>query len=292
MKRAPLKLVVLVFACTASSACLTTRAEGEALRQDMTTLKSDMAELQRLQGDERTAQKQKLEQMDRRVIALETTLGTLRQADADAGVQLEKIVAEVQVLRGDIEQAKHELGETSASVQSILARPPVSVSAAAQAPKVEDAGKGQTVGGVEVPAEPKAHYDFAKKLFDEKKFVEAGEAFDLFLQRHASHKDLVDDAAFWKAEATFVQASAISDQKAKEKLLKQAILAYQRVLETPDSGKVDSALFKIGQAFEQLGFKDEAVVFYEELVEKHPKSPLVKDAKARLKALPKKKKGK
>ena len=37
--------------------------------------------------------------------------------------------------------------------------------------------------------------------------------------------------------------------------------------------------------FEQLGFKDEAEVFYSEILQKHPKSPLVPDAKKRLKAL-------
>jgi TolA-binding protein len=257
----------------------------------MSSLKSDMAQLQRQQSDERAQQKARLEAMETRVVTLEQTLAGLRQADADSGVQLEKVVAEVQALRGDIEQARHELGETSASVKSILERPPASVAAAASAPKVDDPNKPTSIGGAEVPPDAKAHYDFAKKLFDTKKYTESAEAFDLFLLRHADKKDLVDNAAYWKAESLFALAGSLSDQKAKEKALRQAILAYQRVLEDPKSEKADSALFKVGTAFEQLGFKDEAVICYQELIDKHPKSPLVKDAKARLKAIgPKKKK--
>ena len=91
------------------------------------------------------------------------------------------------------------------------------------------------------------------------------------------------DHAYWKAESYYGVASALTDQKAKEKALKQAILAYQVVLEDTKSEKADSALYKIGLAFEQLGFKEEAAVFYDELINKHATSPLVGDAKKRLK---------
>jgi TolA-binding protein len=269
--------------------CVTSRAEGDQLRNDVSTLKSEMAQLQRQDGDERAQARARLDAIAQRVTTLEQTLAGLRQADADGGVQLEKIVAEVQALRGEVEQQRHQLGETSASVASILARPPVSVAAAASAPKLEDASKPATIAGKEVPADAPAHYDMAKRLYDDKKFAEAAEAFELFLQRHEK-SDKANNAAFWKAESFFGQAGTLSDQKAKEGALKKAILAYQRVLETPKSDKGDSALWKIGQSFEQLGFKDEAVVFYEELTAKHEKSPLVKDAKARLKALGAKKK--
>lgn len=276
----------LLFAAVMSSSCVTTRAEGDSLRKDVDALKTETAQLQKELSDIKARETGRVEKIDARVGELEGTLGTLRQADADSGVQLEKIVAEVQALRGEIEEAKHEIGEQKASVESILARPPVSVSSAATAPKLEtDPGKTVQVDGQDVPAEAKAHYDFAKKLFDDKKFGAAAEAFDLFLGRHAKEEDLVDNAAFWKAESYYQLAGAASDKAAKEKAYKQAILSYQRVLESPKSEKSDGALFKIGLSFEQLGFQDEARVFYEELVSKHEKSPLVPDAKKRLKSL-------
>jgi TolA-binding protein len=265
-----------------SSSCVTTRAEGNQLRSDVDALKTETAQLQKEMSDIRARETGRVEKIDARVVELEGTLGTLRQADADSGVQLEKIVAEVQALRGEIEEAKHEIGEQKASVESILARPPVAVSAEATAPKLDDARK---IEGQEVPADAKGHYDFAKKLFDDKKFGSAADAFDLFLTRHPNEADLVDNAAFWKAESYYQLAGAASDKAAKEKAYKQAILSYQRVLESPKSEKSDGALFKIGLSFEQLGFQEEARVFYEELVSKHAKSPLVPDAKKRLKSL-------
>ncbi len=276
-------LVVLVLSV---GGCITTREEGDALRRDMQELKAEVAQAQRQLSDARTQEKGRLDELARRVHELEGTLANLRQADADAGVQLSKTIAELQTLRGDIEQARHELGETTKTVASIMERPPVSVSAAEKAPKIDDVNKPATIGGREVPAEPKAHYDFAKKLYDDKKYGESAEAFDLFLLRHKSAlPDLVDNAAFWKAESIFEQAKSMSDAKAKDAAFKQVILAYQVVLDDAKSEKRDSALYKIGICFEQLGFKEEAGVFYNELVEKHPKSTLVADAKKRLKAL-------
>ena len=268
-----------------ATGCITTRAEGEALRQDVDALKDETARLQTEVADLRSQRGNMIDKIGNRVDALESTLASLRQNDADTGVQMEKVVAEVQLLRGELEEARHELGEQKETVASILARPPVTVSSAATAPKEEDPNKPTQIGGADVPVEPKAHYDFAKRLFDDKKFADAAEAFDLFLTRHAKVKDLVDNAAFWKAESFYQLASAAPDKAGKEKAYKQAILSYQRVLESPSSEKGDGALFKIGLAFEALGFDEEARVFYDELLQKYPKSPLAKEAKKRLKAL-------
>ena len=277
-------MLVLV---AALAACVTTREEGDALKRDMAELKGELADVQRQQSDAKTKDSARLDEMQKHVNELEQTLANLRQADADVGVQLDKVVAEVQALRGEVEQAKHELGETSASVASILARPPVSVATAATAPKVEDDPKKPlTIGGLEIPPEAKPHYDAAKKLYDEKKFAESAEAFDLFLHRHDKDApDLQDNAAYWKAESYFQLAAAQNDEKAKQKSLKQAILAYQPVIENPKSEKAEGALYKAGLAFEQLGDKDSAAVFFDELITKHPKSSLVAEAKKHLKAV-------
>lgn len=281
MKRVAAPLLVVAIAAL-TPACVVTRAEGDALRQDVDALKDETARLQ-VEASDARANREKLAKLEGRLAELEATLATLRQADADSGVQLEKVVAEVQTLRGELEEARHELGQQRASVESILARPPVAVATAATAPKQDDPNKTVQVGGLDLPTEPKEHYAFAKKFFDEQKFAESAEAFDLFLVRHKG--DLVDNAAFWKAESFYQLGNAADEKAAKEKAYKQAILSYQRVLETPNSAKGDGALFKIGLSFEQLGFQEEARVFYEELIAKYEKSPLVAEAKKRLKSL-------
>jgi TolA-binding protein len=285
MQRALSVRGLLIVVVASLGGCLSL-SEGQQLRSDLDTLKNETAELQRELADERSRDGQALKRLTARVDELEGTLANLRQQDADTGQQLARIVDEVQKLRGEIEVAQHELGQQKASVESILARPPVTVAAAATAPKVQDdPSRATVIDGVEVPADPKGHYDVAKRFFDDKKFAASAEAFDLFLTRHASNADLVDNAAYWKAESYYQLAAQASDKPTREKAYKQAILSYQRVLETPTSEKSDGALMKIGLSFEQLGFADEARVFYEELIGKFAKSPLVPEAKKRLKSL-------
>jgi TolA-binding protein len=274
-------VVVVVAAALVGSACVTTRDEGEAMRADIATLKDQAAKTEVALNDDKAGVVQRLEALDKRLVDLEQTLATLRQADADSGVQMEKVIAEIQTIRGEVEAARHELGETKQTVTDILNRP---LNAPTPGPAPKDT-KDAKIDGQPVPADKQPHYDFAKKLYDDKKFAEAAEAFDLFLVRHGADKKLSDNAAYWKGEAYFAQAQTVADKKEKEKVLRQAMFAYQRVLESPTSEKSDGALSKVGQTFEQLGFKDEAKVFYEELIAKHPKSPLVDDAKKRLKAL-------
>lgn len=283
MRRLFSVLLLSVVIGALSTGCVTTKEEGLAMRADLDALKDDVAKLQRRSDDDRASLDRKLAVMEARVAELEGTLSGLRQADADNGVQMEKVIAELQILRGDIEEARHQLGETTKSVKDILERPPVTVAAAAEAPKV-DTPKKPSIGGQEVPDERQGHYDLAKKLFDDKKYRDSVEAFELFASRYKDD-ELLDNAWFWMGEAHYNTARDEKDQKAKEKAYKQAILAYQKVLELPKSNKGDGALFKIGLAFEALGFVNEAKVFYEEILAKHPKSPLLSDAKKRLAAL-------
>ena len=253
------------------------------MRADIDTLMDNVAHLQRSSADERASLEQKLAKMEERVLSLEGTLSSLRQADADGGVRLEKIITELQTLRGEIEEARYQLGETKKSVQDILERPPVTVAAAAEAPKV-DAPKKPVIAGEEVPDGRQELYDFAKRLYDEQKYTESLEAFQLFSSRQPED-ELKDNVWFWSGEAHYQLAKAAEDAKEKGKAYKKAILSYQKVLEIPDSNKGDGALYKIGMAFEALGFTDEAKVFYEEILDKHPKSKLRNGAQKRLKDL-------
>lgn len=254
------------------------------MRSDIERLKLEVAEQQKREDDLRADLQHKLAGMEGRVRELEGTLATLRQADADTGVQMEKVIAELQQLRGDVEEARFQLGETKRSVQDILERPPVSVAAAEAAPPVAAAA---TIGGEPIPDDKAALYDLGKKLFDEKKYDDAIAAFELFTVRHADDKELLDNAWFWKGEAHYAKASGLGDKKAQADAYRQAVLSYQKVLQQPKANKADGALFKIGLAFEALGFASEAKVFYEELIQKHPKSDLVKEARKRLAAVTK-----
>lgn len=276
--------LALVVGALSGAGCITTASEGAAMRADIEQLKTELAEQQKREDDLRADLGKQLKAAEARVVELEATLATLRQADADGGVQMEKVIAELQQLRGDVEEARFQLGETKKSVQDILERPPVSVAAAESAPPV-DAPAPATLGGEPIPADKTALYELGKKLFDAKKYDDAVAAFDLYTTRHKDDKELIDNAWFWKGEAHYAKASGLAEKKAQADEYRQAVLSYQKVLQQPKANKADGALFKIGLAFEALDFASEAKVFYEELIDKYPKSDLVTQAKKRLKAV-------
>ncbi len=285
---------MLVFGLVVALAgCVTTKSEGDLLRSDVDQLRTELEQMKAAQSQDRDAQVRVLTSMENRVAGLEKTLAALRQADADNGVQMEKVIAELQILRGELEEARFalgetrdRLGETTKTVQDILARPPIEVQTAAAAPMVEPE-KGSTIGDKPIPEDKKGLYDFAKAFYDDGQYEPAAEAFDLFLARHGDDNELKDNAYFWKGEAHFALAMALPREsdgglsKGAQEKFKKALLSYQEVIGDTASNKHDGALYKSGRIFEELGFP-EAPVFYQELIKTHPKSPLSADAKKRL----------
>jgi TolA-binding protein len=64
---------------------------------------------------------------------------------------------------------------------------------------------------------------------------------------------------------------------------KTAILSYQNYRDANPKGKnYADATYKIGVSFQELKMKDEAKVFFEEVLQKFPKSPSARKAKFRL----------
>lgn len=69
---------------------------------------------------------------------------------------------------------------------------------------------------------------------------------------------------------------------------KKAILSFQKYTDESPRGKnVPDAKYKIGVCFQELGMKEEAMAFYEEVVANHSKTAAGKKSKARLGTLKK-----
>lgn len=80
-----------------------------------------------------------------------------------------------------------------------------------------------------------------------------------------------------------------AEEKFAQKEFREAILEYERYRKANPKGKgMPMATFKIGQSFEALKLREDAMSFYEEVVQKHPKSKEASMAAARMKALKKK----
>jgi TolA-binding protein len=77
-----------------------------------------------------------------------------------------------------------------------------------------------------------------------------------------------------------------AEESYSKKDWKKAIFSYQKFREAfPKNKKVPEATLRIGISFIELGMKDEARTFLEEVVSKYPDSPSAKVAKVRLKKL-------
>lgn len=97
------------------------------------------------------------------------------------------------------------------------------------------------------------------------------EALTSYLKSPKAKK--LEEALLMRAEAFY---------KAKE--FKKAIVDYSKFPEKhPRSPYMSQALYKIGLCFDALGMKDDAKGFYQEVVEKYPKSPEAKKARNKVK---------
>lgn len=85
-------------------------------------------------------------------------------------------------------------------------------------------------------------------------------------------------------KGTFAEAEENYDKKN----WKRAISLYQKFRESnPKSSKNAEATYKIGVSFQELGMKNEAKIFFEEVLEKYPKDTLARKAQFRLSQLKK-----
>lgn len=72
----------------------------------------------------------------------------------------------------------------------------------------------------------------------------------------------------------------------KQKKWKEAILQYDEYKKKSPKGKaIPEAIYKTGVCFQELGMKDEAKVFYQEVIAKFQKSEYARKAQIRLKSI-------
>ncbi len=117
-------------------------------------------------------------------------------------------------------------------------------------------------------------------------------------QLNAEVNALKAEKAAMVAQASAAQVKAATEAKKSsyevgqeffdQKDWKKAILNFQKYRdENPNGKKFPEATYKMGVSFQELGMKDEAKTFYDELVGKFPASNEAKKAKIRLKSIKK-----
>lgn len=112
----------------------------------------------------------------------------------------------------------------------------------------------------------------ANQLLSERKCDEAVEKFRTLVNRGLKGKE-AGEAHFGYGEAEYC-----------EKNYKKAIVQYSKVQEVhPKSSRIPQSLYKIGLAFQHLNMLKESKGFFNELIERYPKSPEAKKARSKVK---------
>jgi TolA-binding protein len=114
---------------------------------------------------------------------------------------------------------------------------------------------------------PEELFKKAKGHFQREEYEEAAENLGTYLK--ANKIKSAQDATLMRGDCFY-----------KLKEYKKAVVEYSKFPEKYEhSNRMPEALYKIGQSFDALGMKEDAKGFYQELVEKYPKSPEAKKLK-------------
>jgi tol-pal system protein YbgF len=253
---------LLLVTLLAATACVTTAQEGEQMRKDIATLRTDLDTSQKKQEQE-TQQRQKALQD-----ALDQLARASRKSGADLAVDLEKAQNDLSALRGQIEVLQHRLDAVEKNTQE-----------QAKTSEVVNQLLAQQKKEAEHPTDRGALYNLARQKLDAGQTAQARVLFQDFLARYGKD-ELAPNAQYWLGETYY-----------GEKKWNDAIVEFQKVLkEYKGSDKVPDALLKIGMSFQAQGDCQNAVLFYEEVVQSHKGTPAAKTAHERAGECRKKKK--
>jgi tol-pal system protein YbgF len=186
---------------------------------------------------------------------------------------IDEIKSEITRMTGRIEELertdKQDEGKASGSKEQLAKlETRVQELEQAQAQMIEAIKKMQSAPA---PLDAGTAFEKGRKHFEDGDDDEAIKALSQYLksggEKHA------EEATFLRGEAYY-----------RQKQFKKAIVDYSQFPEKwKRSKRMPSALLRIANSFEALGMKEDAQGFYQEVVEKYPKSPEAKKAKARVK---------
>lgn len=287
-----------------SFASCVTLSEGRMMQADIQTLKSQLDAFKKGTDEDREALRLALVRAEKKTLevsdAIERINAVSRKNSVDQGGQLDSMSRTLQEIVGRLDDAQMKLEladrrmkalEGTPSVSSVLtpaSAAPVSNSAAPAAPSPQavtpseppaaNANPPATDAPAQMPKVKKAAFDFVlSQLRSSSKPEEAKGFVQEFVTKWPKEAGLTD--------AIFM---AVGDKLLEQKSYQKAIVEYKKVLDNFAKGELaDNAMFQIAQTFAAMGYKDDAKVFYETLLERYPKSELIASTKQKITQLEK-----
>ncbi|KYG67242.1 hypothetical protein AZI86_09560 [Bdellovibrio bacteriovorus] len=189
---------------------------------------------------------------------------TLQRSNADVGNRFSDLESQIRELNGRVDVVENNVGKGSAGMENALKN--------SQQQNME---VGQRVAILQ-----EAMGKLERDLLALNAEVQGLKAEKMAAQGQQAAK---------AAQAARKDFHEQGEEAFEKKDWKQAILQYQKYRdEYPKGKKFADSTYKIGVAFQELGMKDEAKTFYDEVVAKFPKSEEARRARIRLKSVGKK----
>lgn len=177
--------------------------------------------------------------------------GRLKKLEGATFKQTAETSLEKDKLLTEVEQLKTQLEE----IQAVKVAPPVEETVVAK-----DLTKTDQVALI-------------KTAYADKQYEKAISGCDVFLNKYLDDKQFAAQVLYWRGDSYYELGE-----------YKKAVLSYQDLLTRfQNFSKVPETLYKVGMSLEALKFPKDAVVFYEEVIQKHPKSSFAAKAKEQLK---------
>jgi tol-pal system protein YbgF len=217
----------------------------------------------------------KLEQLDRRLAALERILAS--GALTELTVQVDELQRDNADLRGRAESLEHDAQGTASRQRDLYVDLDSRIQNLEQNLQSRAVSPAPLAGMAALPVpggNDRANYEAAFELLKQQRYEAAGAAFAQFLATFPDSQ-LADNAQYWLAEASYV-----TDQ------FEEALAQFQVVLsDYPRSRKIPDALLKIGYSYYELEQWDGARSALQTVRDEHPDSTAARLAEQRLKRM-------
>jgi TolA-binding protein len=191
---------------------------------------------------------------------LQNQVVAMQNANADYVSRVEETLENYRSINGRIEVLEHKASKTEGAVSE----------------KQSDQGKSIT----ELNEKIKLLQDSLSKIEEENQALK-----NEFAALKSKPGKATDNVAANGADP-HGETFGMAEDLFKQKKWKEAILQYDEYKKKAPKGKlIPEAIYKTGVCFQELGMKDEAKVFYQELTSKFPKSEFAKKAHIRMKSI-------
>jgi len=275
MKRLGLASIVVMLA-----GCWVPAETGQRMQADIKALQTQQSASQKGLDEQRARLDEQMQRAEKKIDevqkAIEEFNRAARSTDADFGVQLDRLIKELQELRGTTELTDFRLKQIEGKLEgegSLSAR--LATMEQAQTKAAEKATAPLPPAAASANEPPKGKKEllaYADKLLKEKNVADARGVWREVIKKWPSEAGVTDQAYY-----------ALGESYYDEKKYRSALQEYVNVVEKFATGSyADDAYYKIGLCSMEIGNYEDAKIFFSEIVKNYKKSPLLKDAQKKL----------